>query len=367
MTAFVLTFSAVFVVLLMTLMLLMPLLVPAGLPLGVAVPEAHRGDPSVRRALARYRIGQVVAAAVAIAVAAVLAFTVPVAAAAVPQIVFIGVGVVFYLSARRGIIEAKRAGDWYADVPVRLSAEITAPSHHRPPVIWPALAAVLLAVAAAIGAAMYPYLPDPYAIHRDLAGAATAVAPKTPLVVFGPLVIGAVVAAILTLFSVLVTRAALRAAPGDDPAEGPALAAARRGVVAAMLSELSAVVAFGISAIEITGWTLPDTAAGTRVALIVMIALVAVVIGAAVRRSRRIAPRGAAHPRGGAEAPDDDRHWKGGIVYVNRDDPSLFVPKRFGLGLTINLGHPGGIAIVVLLALIAVGAIVAAVLGIRAR
>lgn len=37
---------------------------------------------------------------------------------------------------------------------------------------------------------------------------------------------------------------------------------------------------------------------------------------------------------------DDDRYWSGGFFYNNPDDPALFVPKRFGLGWTLNFGHP---------------------------
>ncbi len=37
---------------------------------------------------------------------------------------------------------------------------------------------------------------------------------------------------------------------------------------------------------------------------------------------------------------DDDRYWYGGILYNNPDDPALFVEKRYGLGWTLNFGHP---------------------------
>ena len=36
----------------------------------------------------------------------------------------------------------------------------------------------------------------------------------------------------------------------------------------------------------------------------------------------------------------DDRYWYAGVFYTNPDDPALFVPKRFGLGWTLNFGHP---------------------------
>lgn len=38
---------------------------------------------------------------------------------------------------------------------------------------------------------------------------------------------------------------------------------------------------------------------------------------------------------------DDDRHWKFGLFYVNKEDPSLMVEKRFGVGWTMNFGHAG--------------------------
>lgn len=42
----------------------------------------------------------------------------------------------------------------------------------------------------------------------------------------------------------------------------------------------------------------------------------------------------------------DNRLWVLGMFYVNRDDPSLFVEHRFGLGYTINFGNPKAVALV---------------------
>jgi len=39
---------------------------------------------------------------------------------------------------------------------------------------------------------------------------------------------------------------------------------------------------------------------------------------------------------------DDDQYWKLGIFYVNKNDPSIFVEKRFGVGWSINFGNPTG-------------------------
>lgn len=43
---------------------------------------------------------------------------------------------------------------------------------------------------------------------------------------------------------------------------------------------------------------------------------------------------------------DDDQYWKGGLFYINKNDPSIFVEKRFGVGWTLNFGHPIGYLII---------------------
>lgn len=37
---------------------------------------------------------------------------------------------------------------------------------------------------------------------------------------------------------------------------------------------------------------------------------------------------------------DDDNSWIGGIIYFNKNDPSVFVPKRFSIGTTLNFASP---------------------------
>ena len=34
-----------------------------------------------------------------------------------------------------------------------------------------------------------------------------------------------------------------------------------------------------------------------------------------------------------------DEFWRGGVFYVNPDDPALFVQKRYGIGYTLNFGN----------------------------
>jgi uncharacterized membrane protein len=36
----------------------------------------------------------------------------------------------------------------------------------------------------------------------------------------------------------------------------------------------------------------------------------------------------------------DTGHWVAGVFYVNRENPHLLVPKRFGGGWAFNYAHP---------------------------
>lgn len=55
---------------------------------------------------------------------------------------------------------------------------------------------------------------------------------------------------------------------------------------------------------------------------------------------------------------NDDRFWKMGLFYVNKNDPSIFIEKRFGIGFTFNYGRiesyliTGGIILFVIIIII---------------
>ncbi|MFJ7726844.1 DUF1648 domain-containing protein [Neobacillus sp. NPDC097160] len=44
---------------------------------------------------------------------------------------------------------------------------------------------------------------------------------------------------------------------------------------------------------------------------------------------------------------DEDDYWKGGLFYFNKNDPSIFVEKRFGIGWTLNFANPIGYLVVI--------------------
>lgn len=58
---------------------------------------------------------------------------------------------------------------------------------------------------------------------------------------------------------------------------------------------------------------------------------------------------------------DDDEHWKLGVIYFNSDDPSLFLPERFGIGWTINFARPAAWVLIGIVALATAAFVVAIV------
>jgi len=46
---------------------------------------------------------------------------------------------------------------------------------------------------------------------------------------------------------------------------------------------------------------------------------------------------------------DDDSYWKLGMFYYNPHDPSIFIPKRYGVGWTVNFGRPTVMAITIVI------------------
>lgn len=80
--------------------------------------------------------------------------------------------------------------------------------------------------------------------------------------------------------------------------------------------------------------------------------LLIVALGGSVLIALRYGQGGARLEEAAADAPltnglADNRHWVLGMFYVNRDDPSILVERRFGIGYTVNLGNPKAVALFV--------------------
>ncbi len=355
------------------ILLMLPAMSRTTLPLGVLVPRSRATDPVVLTAVRRFRIGVVASSIIALAVAALAAPLGPAAPPLVATLVLLVGSVVAYVLCRRSIRTAKRAGGWLDDAQVRISGSVTPDlvARPQPAYAWFAAALVVVAAAAAVGVALYDSLPATIAVHWNASGQADRFAEKSFVSVFGPILIGVGVLALIVGIAFVVRSVPWRRGSGERPEVAEGIAALQAHLTQSLLGWVAFVVSAAISGLSVLGWLhaeSSESSAGIAVVAVGLLVVIFVVIAAyAVRlvsgtraiRARVEVPAGAAPgpSRDTIDPRDDDRHWKGGLIYVNSGDPALFVPKRFGVGVTLNLGHPGGIAVAVVTLLLIVAAL----------
>jgi len=86
-------------------------------------------------------------------------------------------------------------------------------------------------------------------------------------------------------------------------------------------------------------FNLGKTGVAVGSAVFSLVLLIGVALYAVRLHQQRKQLRALAGP-GWMERTTDSRHWIGGLIYYNRDDPSLLVEKRVGIGWTFNFAQP---------------------------
>ncbi|MGI5230602.1 DUF1648 domain-containing protein [Actinoallomurus sp. CA-142502] len=320
---------------------LMPSLVPPTIPFGVRVPRDRADAPVVVAQRRRYRA--VTGVVAVLAVAGTLLAGRPWAGLAVVG-VELAVGVFCYLYARRRIAEVKAAEHWFGgrrQVVVADTSLRTEPERYP----WPwAVPAVVLALATVIiGIVAYPDMPARLAMHFGPAGRPDRYAAKSFVSAFGP-VVTQVASTILLL---AVAGAALHSRAQLD-AEDPQAAPRHRQFVAATTRALLVLAACtGVTFLfgSLANWQLISPPASVVTALNVVPGVLgaAAVLVVAIRFGQggsRLRLAGSAAGRARTVNREDDRLYRLGIFYYNPDDPAMLVPKRFGIGWTLNMARP---------------------------
>jgi uncharacterized membrane protein len=199
----------------------------------------------------------------------------------------------------------------------------------------------IIASAAVVLAVRWDRLPNRFPVHWNAALQPDGWSVRSAGTVFGPLVIGVVMCAVLLFIAYGITRWSRRVNVRGTPA---VLEERFRGIVFKLLLASSYALALGTALQSL----LPLRASQTLpvVALLpggLMLAAIVIAIVMLVRVRREAYDPGAIEPDQAVGPPEGDhtpdRCWKLGILYFNPDDPALFVEKRFGIGYTVNFGN----------------------------
>ncbi len=214
------------------------------------------------------------------------------------------------------------------------------------PLFWEALPLALIAATALYLATTYATAPAIIPTHFDAAGQPNAYTPKAIGSYFLLVWFQLTLYALLTVLGVLLVRA--KAQAGRAGARFRQVWIRYLFGMKALLLLLFGGIAASVARAESSGtaasiwWVLPAS-------LVFVVVILAAAITLAVRTGQGGARLG--NPAETASDRMDDRYWKAGALYVNPNDPSIFVERRFGVGWTINFGNPK--AVIALVAIIA--------------
>lgn len=325
---------------------------------GVRVPPEHVGADVIRRERRAYYWRTAIVAAVVTAAALLFADRTPwLIVVLLPLEIAAGLGC--FLLTRDRVAAVKSAEGWYAGQAQAAATDTTLRTDpERFPLWWLLPALVVLAATVVIGIVRYRQLPDRLAVHFSISGhpdrfADTSVWNAFSLVSVQVLIMALIVGLLVATF---------RGRPDIDVADPAASTRRYRTFLSGMargLLVLAALVNLSLLMLSLQMWELWHLTGGGALLPMLPIAIgaVAVVVFAARmgQGGFRLDDAGPAASTGAVNR-DDDRWWKGGLIYVNRDDPAVMVTKRFGVGWTLNLGNPKA-----LIAIVAFAVVVAAI------
>ena len=239
--------------------------------------------------------------------------------------------------ARRKIAAVKNADDWFAGLRQTVVTDTSwRTDPPRFPVRWLIPALAVMAATVAVGALRYPGLPAHIVTgsgHRVPKSAVSA------LVVAGQLYFTVVYSGLMLIVH--------RSRPDIEAADPAASTLRYRRFLAAFaraLLTMAALADLGLLLIALPDWQVYRLPGIGRALPVLPFAAGVLLLGAVAARTGQGGSRLNGNVRGLALAAgtdrDDDRFWKAGLLYVNRDDPAIVVGARFGVGWALNFGNP---------------------------
>ena len=355
---FLLGLDALFLVVFAAFGLLLPSITRRDLLFGVTVPPGTRSTPEGRAILRRYRLGIVALSLVLAIVLALLWRLAPSSWWASPWMALLPV--VFALSPDipylRGYRSARRlaASSAVLSVSSRTSAAAElVPRRYSDyvPWVWETLPLAMIALTISYLATAYAAAPAIIPTHFNFAGVADAYTQKSIGSFFSRVWVQLFIEVFLTVIAVLVVGA--KAVPGGADQRF------RRRMLRYLFFVKALTIAFlGVLTVFIAQASLTaNPQAGLPIAMSAVFVLL--VLGSAFALGITTGQGGARLGPAAETATDrmDDRYWKLGALYVNREDPSIFVERRFGLGWTLNFGNPRAVFVLVGLLVVPLGVV----------
>ena len=321
------------------LLFLLPYIVFPTLPFGVRIPLAYAHDPSIvaERRLYTLRLG-------------ILAGGLFLADIALPSLVgwetlvqfstvilVLGGWGVYYLS-HRHLSQIKISQRWFADARQAVMANAIPRSKIPTQSFWVflALPCVVLILTTLIGVWRYPKLPaNLHFVFPGSLGDWTLTA--TPINAFLPVIFQCLFTLLFAGFA-WVRGLGSQSIDVEDPAGSQRYQQINIQVVQVLLLLLALGFNSALLVAGLAGWGLLQANFALTNAILLTPLTGWLIVAPILLMGLRPNPRTSAQ-KGGYVNRDDDHFWKLGLFYFNREDPSLIVNRRFGIGRTLNFGN----------------------------
>jgi uncharacterized membrane protein len=318
---------------------LTPVLTRPTVPFGVRVPSARAGASVIRRQRKVYFWRTAAVGVCGIVATLFLPHHGPPWVSRIILLAEIAADLSWYLLARQKITAAKAAEDWFAGQRQIVATDTTwRTDPPRFPVRWLIPALTVIAATIVVGVIRYPDLPARLAAT----GWGGRHARKSVVTAFAIVAAQLWVTVEATGLLVLVYRSR-----PDIEATDPATSTGRyRRYLTAMtraILTLVALVDLTLLLVALRVWQVYQLSGAASTVVVLPFAAGLIILGVVAYRtgqggSRLSRGAGPRRPAAGTDR-DDDRFWKAGLFYVNRDDPALMVGARFGVGWTFNFGN----------------------------
>jgi uncharacterized membrane protein len=241
-----------------------------------------------------------------------------------------------FWAARRKITAAKQADNWFAGLRQTIVTDTSwRTDPPRFPVRWLIPALAVIAATAAVGALRYPGLPARVVTESGHRVAKPAI---SMLIVAGQLYFTVLYSGLMLIIH--------RSRPEIDAADPAASTLRYRRFLAAMTRALlimAALADLGLLLVALPDWQVYRLSGiGRALPALPFAGGLALLVAVAARMGQggwRVNGNVRGLALAGGADRDDDRFWKAGLFYVNRDDPALLVGARFGAGWTLNFGN----------------------------
>lgn len=221
--------------------------------------------------------------------------------------------------------------------------------------LWFLLSIAIIILTVAVGINRYPNMPSRIPIHFNLQGMPDSYASKTIVSVFSFSIVQLIMTILMFVSYKMIELAKQQIDPSNPEISKEKNLKFRRiwsGFVV-FASTLINVILMGTAFIvyrAIKDWQSKIAIFSILPGLIIAIAAIVVSVMTGQGGERIKIDRENNKPS--SVDRDDDKYWKGGLIYYNPDDPALFVEKRFGIGWTVNFARPSiwvGIIVLILI------------------